>query len=492
MAQFICDLSQSSTHFPHFWEHGVGSGRASLALRADWQAQLRKCHAELGFQYVRFHGLLSDDMGTLVYQNEQWIYSFFNADQIIDFLLSIGMKPFIELSFMPEALASGTKTVFKYRGNVTPPKDYGQWAALIRKLVRHWLDRYGISEVSRWFFEVWNEPNLEHFWTGSQEDYFRLYRSTMEAIKGIDPALRVGGPATAQNDWIDAMIGYCEREHIPLDFITTHYYPTDAFGDTQTDTESQLANAPPEVMHDRARSANHQAAGRPLYYTEWNITSNPRDPLHDQPFAAAYAIKILMSVVGLVDGYSYWTFSDIFEENYFPSVPFHGGFGLLNLHSIPKPVYRAFELLHRLGDRLIAVEGPHDTVRVWAIRNEERLTILLINHALPRHAIQTERVNIRLLNSPVPTQAWIERIDHEHANPRQVWLNMGQPTYLTEGEVDRLCTFSQMVAERIDYVHNDKVTTFDLSLPPHGVAAATLIFNKDESVEPEELARHGG
>ena len=154
MPTFICDFSQLPTPFEHVWEHTVGSDQAPIALRADWQAQLRQCRRELGVRHVRFHGLLSDDMGTLICHKEELLYSFFNADQIIDFLLSIGIRPFVELSFMPETLASGPETVFRYRGNVTPPQDYGEWEILIGKLVRHWVDRYGIGEVRQWYFEV--------------------------------------------------------------------------------------------------------------------------------------------------------------------------------------------------------------------------------------------------------------------------------------------------------------------------------------------------
>ena len=202
-ATFCSDLSGCVTDFPHFWEHTVGSGHATLALRADWQAQLKQVHDELGMQHVRFHGILDDDMGTLVGEDNKFLYSFFNADQIFDFLLSIGMKPFVELSFMPSILSSGDQTIFHYRANVTRPKDYSQWAVLIKKLVSHWVERYGLGEVRQWFFEVWNEPNLRAFGSGKQSDYFELYRYTAEAIKGVDKMLKVGGPATAANAWID-------------------------------------------------------------------------------------------------------------------------------------------------------------------------------------------------------------------------------------------------------------------------------------------------
>ena len=183
---FSCDLNGRASLLPHFWEHTVGSGHATLALRADWQAQMKVAHDELGMDHVRFHGILDDDMGTLIGEGDTLFYSFFNTDQIFDFLLSIGMKPFVELSFMPSILASGEQTVFHYKANVSPPRDLAQWAVLIRKLVSHWVDRYSIAEVRQWFFEVWNEPNLTAFGTGKQSDYFELYRYTVEAIKSVD------------------------------------------------------------------------------------------------------------------------------------------------------------------------------------------------------------------------------------------------------------------------------------------------------------------
>jgi xylan 1,4-beta-xylosidase len=158
---FISRLSAAATPLKHAWEHTVGGGRALLALRADWQEQLQRCHDELGLRHVRFHALLTDDMGTLTSHQDKPL-SYFNADRIWDVLLSIGMRPFVELGFMPEMLASSHETVFHYRGNVTPPADYYAWATLIRKLVGHWVDRYGVAEVAQSFFEVWNEPNLRH------------------------------------------------------------------------------------------------------------------------------------------------------------------------------------------------------------------------------------------------------------------------------------------------------------------------------------------
>jgi xylan 1,4-beta-xylosidase len=475
---FRCDMSATPTPLVHFWEHTVGSCHAPLALRADWQAQMCRAHRELGFRHVRFHGLLCDDVGTLICQSDKLVYSFFNADSIFDFLLSIGMKPFVELSFMPATLASGDKVVFHYRANVTPPKDYAQWATLIRKLTAHWVQRYGLDEVRQWFFEVWNEPNLDAFGTGQQSDYFTLYRYTVEAIKSVDPALRVGGPATAANAWVEDFLKFCADENIPRDFITTHHYPTDAFGQPGDDTETQLAKSERSVLRRQTAGVRRQAGDLPIYYTEWCTSSNPRDPMHDEIYASAFIVKTVMEANGLVQGYSYWTFADIFEENYFPSVPFHGGFGLLNIHGIAKPAYRAFELLHTLGTAMLPVDGEHPTVDVWAIGDARTVTILISNFALPRHQIASETIQVRIANSPALRKATVRRIDADHANAKRRWQEMGSPEYLSARLVAELDKISQCESESFVVTDSGGASEFDLEIPPLGVAAVTLEFEE--------------
>jgi xylan 1,4-beta-xylosidase len=478
--RFECNFRQPRKAFPHFWEHTVGSGHAPLALRADWQKQILQCHQELGFNHARFHAILSDQMGTLLCEEDQPLYSFFNADQIIDFLLSIGMRPFVELSFMPEMLASGSTTVFSYRGNVTPPKDYGQWSTLIKTLVEHWVARYGAAEVRHWFFEVWNEPNLPAFWTGGQDAYFRLYKVTAAAIKSVDDSLKVGGPATANNGWIPEFIAYCQQNAVPADFISTHHYPTDALGTQGEDTVTQLQHSPRHMMKAQAARVREQAGELPVYYTEWNLSSNPRDHLHDKPFAAAFATKIVMEARGLVQGYSFWTFSDIFSENYFPSVPFQGGFGLLNIHGIAKPLYRAFQILHGLGVDILEVEGEHPTVDAWVVHKEGSATILLTNVAMPRHRIHTELVHVRLSGAPIPGAAWIERIDEDHANPRALWHQMGEPKYLSAVQVEELNRASVMRKDPQIWTRVKENLEFDVALPPQSVAAITFEFERSK------------
>lgn len=475
-AQFSCKLSAKPLPLPHVWEHTVGSDHAPIALRADWQAQLRRSHYELGWRYVRFHGLLSDDMGTLIRHQGEFLYSFFNADQVFDFLLAIGMKPFVELSFMPLTLASGDQTVFHYRGNVTPPNDYAKWSAFVGKLVSHWVERYGIDEVSQWFFEVWNEPNLPAFWSGKKEDYFKLYRHTAEAIKAVHTSLKVGGPATAMNAWVGDFLKFCAANQLPADFVSTHHYPTDAFGQEGDDSETQLSKSHRSVLREQAQATRRQAGNKPVYYTEWNASSNPRDHLHDEPYAAAFVTKTIMEASRLVHGYSFWTFSDIFEENYFPSVPFHGGFGLLNIHGIAKPSYRAFQLLHRLGTDELPVSGTHETIDVWVVCREHEITVVLTNHALPRHPIDLQQVHIILSNAAAPCSASIARIDEQHANAKRSWEEMGAPEYLSAAALEKLHDASRLRQEAQTWTYATGAVALDVALPPHAVAAVTLDF----------------
>ena len=473
-AHFKCNVKHASSSLYHFWEHTVGSSHATMALRADWQKQLTRCNRELGFRHVHFHGLLSDDMGTLVNENNELVYSFFNSDQICDFLLSIGMRPFMELSFMPTALASGSDTVFHYKGNVTAPKEYDDWETLIKKLVEHWVQRYGLPEVSQWFFEVWNEPNLDAFWKKAQADYFKLYHHTANAIKNIHKNLNVGGPATADNGWITAFLQYCDKNEVPADFISTHHYPTDAFGEPVDDIIARLSKSKRSALQKEAKIVKKQAQGKPVYYTEWCTSSNPFDELHDMPYAACFIIKTVIEANGIVEGYSYWTFSDIFEENYFSSVPFHGGFGLMNIYGIPKPAYRAYQLLHRLGNELLKVTGKHDTIDVWMVRKKDVINNMITNWALRRHPIKTEMVKVQLDNTKKVKTSFIERIDDDHANAKKTWTGIGSPGSLTPNEVSALELASALIMEPFPTLQDKGSAFVEITEPLQGVAYITL------------------
>ncbi|MGH8282188.1 MAG: GH39 family glycosyl hydrolase, partial [Gammaproteobacteria bacterium] len=351
---------------------------------------------------------------------------------------------------------------------------YTQWSKLIDMLVRHWISRYGIGEVRKWFFEVWNEPNLDAFWTGGQQGYFELYRHTAGTIKAVNPALRVGGPATANDEWIGDFMAFCRRERLPFDFISTHHYPTDALGKPGDDTETQLSLAPRDVLPTRVKKVCAEAGNVPVYYTEWCSSSNPFFHRHDEPYAAAFLVKNFIEVADMVKAYSWWTFSDIFSENYFSSVPFHGGFGLLTIDGIAKPTYRAFQLLHRLGNERLTVDGTHATVDCTIVRSDHKITVLLTNHAFPKHLIQTESVSLELSTTHRPKAAWIERIDDDHCNPRRLWESMGSPGSLSREQVRQLRDASALQLTPLDVQSNPKGTSLQIELPAHAVAAITL------------------
>ena len=185
-------------------------------------------------------------------------------------------------------------------------------------------------------------------------------------------------------------------------------------------------------------------------------------------------MKTALEASGVADGYSFWAFSDIFEEDYFPSVPFHGGFGLLNLHGIAKPAYRAFELLHHLGNERLLVDGLHDTVDASVIRGGDTITVLLTNHALPRYPIRSRTVQVRLTNATRPRELWLQRIDDDHANAKRTWRELDEPEYLDRDAVERLDAASRMVREPYSCVYADRTIHLELELPPHAVAAVTL------------------
>lgn len=474
-ARFVVDLASKPTPLHHTWEHTVGSCHAPLGLRADWQEQLRMAHEELGFRHVRFHGILSDDVGTLIRQEEALLHSFHNIDVIYDALIDMGVRPFVELSFMPSAIASGERTVFRYGANVTPPGRLPYWQALIRRLAEHWVERYGRAEVRRWYFEVWNEPNLKDFWDGTRRDYFDLYSATARVLEEADPDLRVGGPATAQNAWIPEFLEFCRAEKVPVNFVTTHHYPTDVVGGPGEDTEASLSKVPRGTLRTQAVKARREAGDGELYYTEWNTSADQRDPLHDQPWAAAFVAKTVLDVCDHVDGYAFWTFSDIFEEKYFPSLPFHGGFGLLTIHGIPKPTYRAFELLHDLGDERYTVDGDHETVDAWAVGRRRSLTILLTNHAMPRQPISHESVRIEIRGGRKPRRAVMRRIDEDNSNPVAAWHAMGAPEYPSRRQVEELVEASEMRTEGVAIEREQGRVGMTIELPPHAVAAVTIL-----------------
>jgi xylan 1,4-beta-xylosidase len=437
-----------------FFREVVGAGRAAEGLRTDWIRDLAVVHRECGFKYIRFHGLLQDEMG--VYSEDkqgQPVYNFQYIDALYDSILNIGMKPFVELSFMPQALASGSKTVFWWKGNITPPKDYGKWEQLIRALVQHWTVRYGPDEVKQWYFEVWNEPNLDIFWSGNQVEYFKLYEVTTRAIKSVSPEYRVGGPATAGNGWVGDTINFAAQNRVPIDFISTHDYGVKGIGFDNGVQQLFLITDPDAIIGGvRLSHAQIQSSAKPslpLHYTEWSTSYSPRDPVHDSYISAAYILSKLKGTEGYADSMSYWTFTDIFEENGPVPSPFHGGFGLLNFQGLRKPAFYAYQFLNRLGDEEVWVSDSSS----WACRSARSVQILFWNYTAPVTNESDQKFFKRDLASkdaPVVVnvgglpagnyQMKVYRVGYQVNDVFADYLKMGSPATLTREQVHELAS----------------------------------------------------
>jgi len=369
----IIDFNKTKGSFNTMFKECIGAGRANEGLRADWQQQLAIVKKECDFKYIRMHGLLTDDMG--VYREDRKgnpEYNFQYIDALYDYLLSIGIRPFVELGFMPAALASGPQSIFWWRGNVTPPKDYNKWGELIRNLTQHFTERYGAEEVKTWYFEVWNEPNLNGFWAGSQEDYFKLYKYSVNAIKSVNKEYRVGGPATAGAAWEPEMIEFCQKNSLPLDFVSTHSYGVkqgylDEFGNSGTVLDKNPMAVSGDILNSRKEIANSSMSSLPLHYTEWSSSYTPSDPIHDSYHEAAYILEKIKQVGNAANSMSYWVFTDIFEEAGPRFTPFHGGFGLLNTQGIKKPAFYAYQFMNKLGETELMDKDSAS----WACKNEK-------------------------------------------------------------------------------------------------------------------------
>lgn len=479
------DLDRPAGPHAKTFRRCVGAGRAHEGLRAAWQDQLRLVRAECGFEYLRFHGLLHDDMGVFQLDGSgRPVLNFQYIDMLYDALLAIGIRPFVELSFMPQALASGSKTVFWWRANVTAPNSYEHWNLLIRRLVEHWLDRYGLDEVQRWYFEIWNEPNHEAFFYSNRfEDYLPLYANTAKTIKAVHPSLRVGGPATAGNAWADLLIDACVSENLPLDFISTHTYATygaqfDESGTTQVVLSTDLQAIANDVRRVRAQINASRRPDLELHYTEWSSSYSPRDPIHDHYFSAPFILEQIKHAEHLAQSLSYWVFTDIFEEAGVPPTPFHGGFGLLNLQGIRKPAFFAFQFLHRLGD----IELQNTDPRSWICCDDQGNVQALwwdIDHPIPdgrtptakffrqlRPPVSAAPVRLEIRNlAPGRYQMEVYRVGFQINDPYSLYLAWGEPPVLSRHQEQLLHAAASGRPVSVETIQIEPGQSFDRTFP---------------------------
>lgn len=428
-----------ATPFPHFWEKMFGSGHAILSLRAAYRQDLRTMKSATDIQYVRFHGILDREVG--VYNEDAHgnpVYNFSYVDEIYDGLLKNGVRPFVEISFMPPKLAFNPLDlhVFWYHPNVSPPKSWQAWDALITAFAQHLVNRYGIDEVSKWYFEVWNEPNID-FWGGipRQASYFELYAHTARDLKKVSPRLRVGGPATAAASWVPAFLAYVSKQHVPIDFVSSHGYADDTvenlFHNDRFVPEDDRVCRAVEKVQDQIRAS--ALPNLPLIWTEWNVQG--QDDSRDTIFVGPAVANTIRQCDGHVNMMSFWTFDDVFEEGGPIPKPFGGHFGLIAKGGIKKPSFYAFALLHQLGNRRIPIQSKN---AIATIARDGSLRVVAWNIVDPGTQGSTRTMQLDFSGVPADASVSIRRVDEDHGNVLPKYRAMGSPTDPTPAQAAEL------------------------------------------------------
>ena len=466
------DCGKVAGELPHYWEKAAGSDRTVVGLREQWRQDLVRAHRDTGMQSVRCHGLFDDEMGIAAHGAGN--FNFLYVDQIYDFMLDNGVRPFVELSFMPEAFASSANRIFAYKGNTSPPKNGKDWYDMLHAFTDHCVKRYGLKEVRGWKFEVWNEPNID-FWAGTQEQYFELYRQSVTAIKDIDAQLQVGGPSTAQLAWIPDMIAYCSQNNLPLDFVSTHVYPNDPqkqiFGKANMYPFEQVI--PRGVEHIKNQVASSKMPHLPVWITEWS-SQNP-----------AFIADTLKNCIGFAEAMSYWTFSNVFEEGGVPDGIFNGTFGMIDQWGIARPSLHTFALLHKLGEQqLHAGDGP-----ALATRRADGSVAILVWNLIPSSqsgdfangdpfAVRGEAqgggaattLKLSLRGYSGPRNFKMSQVNGNSGSAQPAWRAMGSPKYPSQDQIQKLRDAAELPAPEVRTLPAGDSATLSVTLPPNGIA----------------------
>jgi xylan 1,4-beta-xylosidase len=461
----------------------VGTGRMGLALQQEYLEQLKLVQEQIGFRYIRGHGLFCDDMA--IYQeytdhdgNVRAEYNFTYLDMVMDSYQTLGIRPFLELGFMPYKMASGSQTIFYWKGNTTPPKNYNAWCDLVQATLQHLMERYGVDEVVQWPIEVWNEPNLPGFWEkADMAEYFKLFEYSIKAIKEIDVRFRVGGPAICgvmDELWIRKFMEFCQEKNLPLDFVTRHHYTTE-FPEPSGHYGYAKLSKPEDGFANLKTTRDiidefEQYKGMEIHITEFNTSYIPNCPLHDTNRNAAYLALQLSRLGDVNESYSYWTFGDIFEEQGVPFTPFHGGFGLVANGCIPKPTFYTFRFfkelqgicIHRSDDAIVIKKKDGSYAGIaWNLCMEGEEKELLLHLQLPLNlGDEDQRKEYCLLT---------QTVDEEVCNPLKIWHDMGEPSSLTKKQKKLLKESARPLLSTDRLTVKDNHVSVDLTLNKNGV-----------------------
>jgi xylan 1,4-beta-xylosidase len=485
------DAARAEKPLDRFFDLAVGADYPGTLIREDSQAQLKTAVAELGFRYVRFHAIFHDVLGTVRTVDGRIVYDWTRIDQLYDGLLAKGIRPFVELGFTPQSMATSPQTIFYWKGNTSHPVP-AAWRDLIDAFVRHIQSRYGAAEVRQWYFEVWNEPNLAGFWEkADQKAYFDLYDLTAKTIKAIDPALRVGGPATAGAAWVPEFLDHVAQSGAAVDFVTTHTYGVDGgFLDEKGEADTKLSPSQDAIVGDirrvREQISTSAFPNLPLHFTEWSTSYTPRDAVHDSYISAPYILAKLKASRGLLQSMSYWTYSDLFEEPGPPPTPFHGGFGLLTREGIRKPAFFAYKYLHALhgkeipcsdDETLVAIEGSTLAALIWDWEQPEQKVSNrpFFTKVVPTSAAPPAHLALKHL-TPGAYRLQIRRTGYRANDAYSAYLDMAAPKSLTAEQVQQLSTLTRDIPEtnRIVRVKSNGALSLEVPMRKNDVVLVTL------------------
>ncbi len=477
----VVNIDNTTGPVDRFFDFSVGSDYPGTLIRDDSQAQLKVIVDELGFRYIRFHAIFHDVLGTVRVENGKTVYNWSKIDQLYDDLLARHIRPFVEIGFTPKALATSQNSIFYWNGNTSHPDPSG-WRDLVDAFIRHIEERYGRDEVRTWYFEVWNEPNLSGFWEGGdQKAYFELYDLTAKTIKSIDPALRVGGPATAGAAWVPEFLAHVKQSGAGVDFVTTHTYGVQGgFLDEEGKSDTKLDPSPDaivgDVRHVRAQISASPFPGLPLYFSEWSTSYTPRDSVHDSYISAPYILTKLKATQGLAQGMSYWTYTDLFEEPGPPTASFQGGFGLLNREGIRKPAFFAYKYLHALQGESLATSDPQAMLAtqdgnlaavIWDFETPDQKVSnrSFFTKTIPSHPAAP--VNLRVTHL-VPNAAYrleVYRTGCHRNDAYTAYIEMGSPKDLSAKQIAQLNELTRDIPEADKVIQSGADGTAEITTP---------------------------
>jgi xylan 1,4-beta-xylosidase len=479
--QIIVNIKNTTGPVDRFYDLSVGSDFPGTLIRDDSQAQLKLTVDELGFRYIRFHAIFHDVLGTMRTEDGKTVYIWSKIDQLYDDLLARHIRPFVELGFTPNLLAKSKNSIFYWNGNTSHPRMEG-WHDLVDAFIKHIEERYGKDEVRTWFFEVWNEPNLSGFWEGAdQKAYFELYDLTARTIKSIDPALRVGGPSTAGAAWVPEFLAHVKQSGASVDFVTTHTYGVQGgFLDEEGKSDTKLDPSPGAIIGDVRRVREQISAspfpGLPLYFTEWSTSYTPRDTVHDSYISAPYILTKLKASQGLLQGMSYWTYTDLFEEPGPPTAPFQGGFGLLNPQGIRKPAFFAYKYLHALQGESLATSDPQAmlstkdgdfTAVIWDFEQPEQKVSnrSFYTKLIPAHAAAPVQLRVTHLVPHATYHLEVYRTGFHANDAYSAYIEMDSPKELNATQIANLNGLTRDLSETDKVMQSGSTGMIEFTLP---------------------------